>query len=142
MKILVECSQDELDEWTISQWAELKSLLTTAIGFLPDLQVIDFNDETRTAMLLGGAVTVQPSVFEASTIKSVRQRPGWSIISWKHEQEDERKSAEFVEDIQEQASNNLEAVFHAIKIAFGVILIDWIDRERIDKEERKNENPD
>lgn len=142
MKIIKECSQAELDEWTISHWNELKDLINAAIGFLPDCQTVGFDDDKHIVRLLGGTVTIQPEPFEAKSVGGIRFRPGWSVISWKHEIETRTRAGEFVEHQIRQSGNNLETVYFAIEMAFGVILTDWMDRERIDQQAKINEDLD
>jgi hypothetical protein len=134
LKVLTKVAPDELKQWAKGQWERFKTLLNKAVENLPDgnRQVV-YDDNELIATLIGGGVTVQPEVYEARSIGGIRQRPGWSITSWKHELETEYAPADFVPSDEKITSNTIGATVIAVKLAFDVLLEDWGSRQSDDE---------
>lgn len=133
-KIIKSCTPEELKVWCSEQWGRLKQYLTEAIVHLPpENHAVLFDDNELIATLLGGAVTVQPTIYEVRSIRGIEEKPGWGITSWKHEAETEYAPADFVPSEEKTTSQTIGASVIAVKMAFDVLLEDWGSRKNDDE---------
>ncbi len=135
MKTIITVSTEELRQWAEGQWSKLKALINEAVKQLPaEYQEVIYDDQELKATLIGGAVTVQPEIYEAKSIKGIREKPGWSITSWRHEPETECFAADFVPSEEKNSCNTIGTAVIAVKLSFDVLLEDWGSRQIINEE--------
>jgi hypothetical protein len=130
LKTIITVSTEELRQWAEGQWSKLQILINEAAKQLPaEYQEVIYDDQELKATLLGGAVTVQPEVYEAKSIKGIREKPGWGITSWRHQPETECYPADFVPSEEKNSCNTIGAAVIAVKLSFDVLLEDWGSRQ-------------
>jgi hypothetical protein len=126
MKVLTKVSPDDLKSWATSNWELLKEKLNMAIEKLPiECQKVSYNDNELIASLFDDQVTIQPEIKEIRSISGIKEQPGWSIISWKHEPETDYTPADFVPFEEKNTSNTIGAAVIAVKSTFDLLMEIW-----------------
>lgn len=131
LKVIKQCSEAELKTWAEIQWEEFTSLMNEAVLFLPaNYQTVSYNHSEFSVDLVDGLVTVNPTPFQAATVKGITERPGWGITTWKATDETEDSASEFVPYEEFQSCHNIGAVYYSVRQAFEIAVQDWVAKQK------------